>query len=86
MANEEKKNVNTEETKANVNELPKEVKDAIEADKKKWYQKLGLGVKIAAGVVATVVVGGVVYVITRLVGKDDEDESEAASEEAPTEE
>ena len=73
-------------TEKNVNpneETKKETKEVVEAENKKWYQKIGTGVKIAIGVATTVVIGGVVYLVTRLVGNDEEDEQEAAEAESP---
>ena len=81
MATEEMKKdttKTTEETKPNpANTLPPE---PPKEEKKGFLANLGLGTKIALGAVATAVVGGVVLLVSNLLGGKNDDEPEAISD------
>ena len=87
MANNEKneKNVNNEE-KAVVNELPKEVAQALETEKKSFWGKLGKGMKIGLGALGVGLTVGVTWLVVHLLKGNDDNESEEAETEAPADE
>lgn len=76
---EEKKVQETvaEEQNTTTNPAEKQLPEEAKEEKKGWFRNMGTGMKIGLGVAGTAIVGGLVWLVTSMLGGKDEEEPEA---------
>ena len=62
---------------ATMNPAEKQLPNELKEEKKGWFRNLGTGMKIGLGVAGTAIVGGLVWLVTSMLGGKDEEEPEA---------
>lgn len=62
---------------ATTNPAEKQLPNELKEEKKGWFRNLGTGMKIGLGVAGTAIVGGLVWLVTSMLGGKDEEEPEA---------
>lgn len=62
---------------ATTNPAEKQLPNELKEEKKGWFRNLGTGMKIGLGVAGTAIIGGLVWLVTSMLGGKDEEEPEA---------
>lgn len=69
--------VEEQNNEATTNPAEKQLPNELKEEKKGWFRNLGTGMKIGLGVAGTAIVGGLVWLVTSMLGGKDEEEPEA---------